>query len=98
VGKEARPVCRSLTPGTDERQQRETGDVMVRVVHGDERATVYAEGGIGFEFRMPGYRGCWFVCEPSEFIYRLALAVRAEAFPHLAPLPGQPVLVWAVVG
>jgi hypothetical protein len=71
---------------------------MVRVVHGDERATVYPEGGIGFEQRLIGFRACWFVCdEPSELIERLALAVRAEAFPHLAPLPGQPVLVRAVV-
>ena len=72
----------------------------VRVVRGDERATVYPEGGIGFEERLPGFRSAgWFVCdEPSEGIERLALAVRAEAFPHLPPLPGQPVLVRAVVG
>lgn len=69
--------------------------VQVRVIHGDERATVYSAGGIGFEQRLPQQRSAgWFVCdEPSALIYRLAVAVRAEAFPLLDPLPGQPVLV-----
>ena len=70
---------------------------MVRVQFGQERATVYAAGGIGFEYRLTAGRVVgWIVNdEPSEFIYRLALAIRAEAFPNLPPLPGQPVLVKA---
>jgi hypothetical protein len=70
---------------------------MVRVQFGQERATVYAEGGIGFEYRLPAGRVVGWVVndEPGEFIYRLAVAVRAAAFPHLPPLPGQPVLVKA---
>jgi hypothetical protein len=70
---------------------------MVRVQYGQERATVYAEGGIGFEYRLPAGRVVgWIVNdEPGDFIYRLAVAVRAEAFPSLPPLPGQPVLVKA---
>lgn len=63
---------------------------MVRVTHGDEQATVYPEGGIGFARRIPGLPG-WFVDdEPSRLIYTLAVAARAAAYPLLPPLPGQP--------
>ncbi len=70
---------------------------MIRVQFGPERATVYAKGGIGFEYRLTGGKVVGWVVndEPSDFLYRLAVAVRAEAFPHLPPLPGQPVLVKA---
>lgn len=54
----------------------------VSVRHGDEIAVVYAEGGIGFRWRVKGVG--WVVCdEPSMLIMRLAVAVRREAFPTL---------------
>jgi hypothetical protein len=55
---------------------------MVRVTLGDEQAVVYGEGGIGFRRRVRGVG--WVVCErPGVLITRLALAVRAAAFPAL---------------
>ncbi|HVK06397.1 MAG TPA: hypothetical protein VM490_23200 [Armatimonadaceae bacterium] len=70
---------------------------MVRVQYGQERATVYAEGGIGFEYRLTAGRVVGWVVndDPGEFIYRVAVAARAAAFPELPPLPGQPVLAKA---
>jgi hypothetical protein len=57
----------------------------VTLTWGCEKANVYAEGGITFRLNVAGPG--WIVDdEPSDQIVALALAVRAVAFPDLAPL------------
>ena len=59
---------------------------MIRVtLHNDEKATVYADGGIAFNRNVNGI-GWVYEDKPSVAIVRLALAVREAHYPHLAPL------------
>ncbi len=59
----------------------------VRVTAGNERASIYPEGGVSFELWIEEGSG-WYVNDrhASERIQALAVAVRLVAFPHLAPL------------
>ena len=56
----------------------------VRVESRGERATIYAEGGIGFDYYGSGE---WWLCdEPSPNIVRLAVAVRKLVYPEYPEL------------
>jgi hypothetical protein len=60
---------------------------MVIVSHGEERAKVYPEGGICWEMYVDGPGWCVLGDgPPGKLVVRLALAVRAAAYPDLPRL------------